>query len=173
MTKKEYNADNIKQPKQKLSQTIEKLTFDKKTGEQQSGEKTNVFNGKEKEPPFLKMYLEDIEILHRLPKNSSDVLHELLRNMNYQSEITVNSLMKNRIAEKLNIKNVRSINNYLSSMVEKDVLQRIGRGVYIVNPYLIAKGEWADIKGLRVEYKENGKRVVTPDEEDFEEVKEG
>lgn len=162
MTK--YKADEIKQPKKKLSQTVEKLTFDKSTGEQISGEKTNVFNGQEKEPPFLKMYLDDIEILHRLPKNSSDVLHELLKNMNYQSEITINTLMKERITKKLNIKNIRSINNYLSKMVSKDVLQRVGRGVYIVNPYLLAKGEWKDIKGLRVEYKELGKRTIRPEE---------
>lgn len=157
----DYVADTIKKTKVKLTQQTTKETYDNKTGEFSKGERTSTFLGKEKEPNFIKMYLDDIEILHRLPKNSGDVLHELLRNMNYESEITVNSLMKKRICEKLNIKNERSINNYLSQMVEKDVLQRVGRGVYIVNPYLIAKGDWNDIRGLRVKYK-NGKREVTP-----------
>ena len=159
---KEYNGDKTKEPRQKLTQKVITETLDKETGEISQGEITTIFTGREKEPPFLKMYLDDIEILHRLPKNSGDVLHELLRYMNYQSEITINSLIKKRICEKLEIKNIRSINNFLSQMVKKDVLQRIGREVYVINPYLIAKGEWKDIKGLRVKYKENGKREIKP-----------
>ena len=156
-----YSGDSAR-PKQKLTKKITKEIFDRATGEISQGETTTIFIGKEKEPPFLKMYLDDIEILHRLPKNSGDVLYELLVNMNYQGEIAINSLMKQRICEKLAIKNARSINNFLTQMVKKDVLQRIGRGVYVVNPYLVAKGEWKDIKGLRVKYKANGKRQISP-----------
>lgn len=156
-----YKADSIKQPKMKLKQQTTKESVDG-NGEFKKSEKTSVFSGREREPNYVKMYLADIEIIHRLPKNSGNILSELLKNMNYESEITVNTLMKKRICEKLNIKNDRTINNALSEMVKKDVLQRSARGVYVVNPYLIAKGDWQDIKGLRVEYKKNGERKVTP-----------
>lgn len=161
MTK--YNADQKTVKKQKLVQSVSTQTFDNVTGEHTHGEKTSIFLGQDKEPPFVKMYLEDIEILHRLPKKSGDFLFELLMNMNYESEITINRIMKRRICEKLGLENERTINNFLSTMVKKDVLYRVDRGVYIVNPYLLAKGDWNNIKGLRVAYK-NNKRIITPDE---------
>lgn len=156
-TKKEYNGDqHLRKEKLTSRTTTEKI----ENGNIKNTEDVKTFSGRQIEPPFVKLYLSDIEILYRLKKNSGDLLLELLRYMNYEGEITVNKLMKERICEKLNIKNIGSINNYLTELVKKDIFQRIGQGVYLANPYLFAKGDWAkNIKGLRVNYKESGREI--------------
>lgn len=159
MTKKtEYNGDQHLR-KQKLTSRTTKESIDH-NGESNFTEDVKVFSGRQIEPPFVKLYLSDIELLYRLKKNSGDLLLELLRYMNYEGEITVNKLMKERICEKLGIKNIGSINNYLTVLVKKDIFQRLAQGVYFANPYLFAKGDWSkNIKGLRVSYKENGRDI--------------
>jgi len=156
-TKKEYNGDQHLR-KEKLTSRTTKETIE--NGNIKNIEDEKIFSGRQIEPPFVKLYLSDIELLYRLKKNSGDLLLELLKYMNYEGEITVNKLMKERICEKLKIKNIGSINNYLTELVKKDIFQRIGQGVYFANPYLFAKGDWTkNIKGLRVIYKENGRDI--------------
>ena len=164
MSKKIYNGDDLTR-KQKLSTRITKEEKDQH-GDVKSFSDEKVYNGKHIEPPFIKLYLDDIEILYKLPKKSSQFMHELLKNMNYEGEITINSRLKDRISQKLELTNVRSMNNYLTDMVNKDVIKRVARGVYMPNPYLFAKGTWENVKGLRVQYKEiDGeiKREVSPE----------
>ncbi|MBA6252858.1 replication/maintenance protein RepL [Colwellia sp. MB3u-55] len=157
-TRKEYNGDQHLR-KQKLTSRTTKESIDK-NGESNVTEDVKVFSGRQIEPPFVKLYISDIELLYRLKKNSGDLLFELLNYMNYEGEITVNKLMKERICAKLEIKNIGSIGNYLTQLVKKDIFQRIGQGVYLANPYLFAKGDWSkNIKGLRVSYKENGRDI--------------
>lgn len=152
-----YKGDDVTR-KTKLKQEIVKEYYE--NGKIEKAKKTNVFSGKRTEPPFVKLYLSDIEILYKLPKKTGDFLYELLSVMNYEGEITINSFMKKRICKTLNLRNERTINNYLSKMVEVNVLSRICRGVYIMNPYLIAKGDFESIEGLRVLYKKSGERII-------------
>jgi hypothetical protein len=166
MSKKIYKGDDLTR-KQKLSNRVTKEEKDQ-DGNVKAFSDEKVYNGKHVEPPFIKLYLDDIEILYKLPKKSSQFMHELLKNMNYEGEITINSRLKERISEKLELTNVRSMNNYLTDMVNKDVIKRVARGVYMPNPYLFAKGTWENVKGLRVQYKEiDGeiKREVSPEYE--------
>jgi hypothetical protein len=159
MTKtKEYNGDQHLR-KQKLTSRTTKETKDENGGSKFT-EDEKVFSGRQIEPPFVKLYISDIELLYGLPTNAGDTLLELLSYMNYEGEITINSLMKERISKKLKVKNVGGIGNYLTLLKKKDILRSIARGVYIANPYLFAKGDWTkNIKGLRVSYKENGREI--------------
>jgi hypothetical protein len=158
MKAKNYNGDTHLK-KEKLTSRCTKESIGE-NGESKFTEDVKTFSGRQIEQPFVKLYLSDIELLYRLTKNSGDVLLELLKYMNYAGEITVNKLMKERICEKLKIKNIGSIGNYLTEFVKKDVLKRLGQGVYFANPYLFAKGDWThNIKGLRVTYKENGRDI--------------
>lgn len=108
------------------------------------------------EPPYIKIYLQDILYLSDLPRSHENILFELLKRATYAGDeygmtVTLSSGMKKIMAKTLNIKNVRSINNALTDLVKGEVLSRIETGVYQFNPYLFGKGDWQDIDRLRLE----------------------
>lgn len=108
------------------------------------------------EPSYIKLYLQDILYLSDMPKGYEKILFELLKHTCYADEkegmrINLSSGIKKQIAKKLDIKNVRSINNALSDLVKGKVLYRIDTGLYQLNPYLFGKGNWNDISKLRTE----------------------
>lgn len=108
------------------------------------------------EPPYIKLYLQDILYLSDIPKSHENILFELLKRATYAGDaygmtVTLSSGMKQIIAKKLGIKNVRSINNALSELVKGEILFRVATGVYQFNTYLFGKGDWQDIGRLRLE----------------------
>ena len=108
------------------------------------------------EPPFIKLYLQDILYLSDIPKSHENILFELLKratyaNSEYGMTVTLSSGMKKIIADTLKIKNVRSINNALSELVKGKILTRIATGVYQFNPFFFGKGDWQDVSNLRLQ----------------------
>ena len=103
------------------------------------------------EPPFVKLYVQDIVKLNNLPKGNSGVLYELIKVVDYQNEINLNPRIKQRICSILNIK-PSSLNNAISKLLKKNIICRLGRGSYFLNPNLFAKGSWSDIRKMRDKY---------------------
>jgi len=118
------------------------------------------------EPPFVKMYLEDISRLFDVPAGPRVVLYQLVRKMDYEGFISLTPAARKRIAESCDL-SVGAFNNYLTDLCKVSILRNIGRGEYEVNPHIFAKGEWKDISKRRqsfqlsVIYDKNGKRTVT------------
>lgn len=158
----EYHGDSFESRKFLKLKTETLETKKDKHGNTEEAKKTQIYTGKRQEPNYVKVYFDDIELLYKLPKNTSSFLYELLPYMNYQGEISINSVMKKRITLKLGLKNEKQLNNYITVLLKNDIVKRVGRGVYIINPYLLAKGKWEDIEGLRVIYKENGEKEIEP-----------
>lgn len=138
-----------------LKQTTVKEVVDASTGQvlREETSKTYNFNA---EPPYIKLYLQDILYLSDLPKTHDKVLLSLLQKATWASAeygmvVVLSAGMKRMIADKLNLKNVRSINNVLTDFVKADILKRIDTGVYQLNPYLFGRGDWQDIAQLRME----------------------
>lgn len=108
------------------------------------------------EPPFIKLYLQDVLYLSDIPKSHENILFELLKRASYAGDeygmtVTLSSGLKQIIAKTLGIKNVRSINNALSELVKGKILFRVATGVYQFNSYFFGKGDWQDIARLRLE----------------------
>ncbi len=60
--------------------------------------------------------------------------------------------MKEDICKSLNIKMAR-LDQMIRQLKQADVLRPTSdRGVYAVNPFVVARGKWADIKQLRTEF---------------------
>jgi hypothetical protein len=102
-----------------------------------------------KEPYFVKLYLKDLAHLRELPAWVSGVLYELLQRMDYNNEIILNSTIKKRIADELSLV-LGTIDNALVKFVQRDILFRQDKGVYLANPYLFGKGLWEDIEEIRM-----------------------
>ena len=158
----------------KITQITQTDIVDHTTGEVKSSEHARVINIP-REPSYIKLYLDDIEKLYDLPSNSSTIVYELLKELNYNGLIPLNSTTKKMICEKVGYK-LQSLNNYLTDLVKKDVFRKAGRGVFKPNPHLFGKGDWKDIYKMReawlkVSYKEDGSKDVTSsfDEEKNEE----
>jgi hypothetical protein len=149
----------------RILQSHTKDQVDFETGEVKSSSTEKVINFPS-EPPFVKLYLEDISKLYGLPKAGNDLLHCLLRKMDYEGIMTLVSTSKMRIAKELGLK-VQTIDNNIQEMLKKDVLQRMGRGEFMFNPNIFAKGEWKDIYKqrnkyveMKIVYKEDGTRTI-------------
>lgn len=102
-----------------------------------------------KEPPFIKLYLNDIVLLKNLPSSCSSILYELMKLMTWDNKIVLNSSIKKNIMAALNIK-TSTLNNTLSQFVKKKILYRLDVGIYMPNPYLFARGDYSDINQLRL-----------------------
>ena len=147
--------------KRKTKNVTRELAYDQVTGEVLSDNvTTQTITSKGSEPPFIKVYLDDLILLCDLPTKSSAILWELIKNMSYNNEIVLNSYRTKKIIETLDIK-MSTHNNALSSFVKKEILFRVGSGTFMPNPYLFARGSWDDIAELRmiVSYKA-GKREI-------------
>ncbi|MDJ0903291.1 MAG: replication/maintenance protein RepL [Xenococcus sp. MO_188.B8] len=117
------------------------------------------------EPPFIKLYIEDLTAILKLPKGTKDLLYSLLMKMDYENIVTLTSRSKKEIAERVNIK-IQTFDNYLRKLVDAGIFKRIGRGEYKVNPNLFARGDWGNISRQRDEwmltitYESNGTRKI-------------
>lgn len=122
----------------------------------------------EDEPNYIKIYLDTVLYLNNIPKGYNSVLLSFLKEMSYAGRtnkeggqlIYVNSTMKKNIAEDLNV-SVSRINHALTNFVKSKIFFRIDRGTYQVNAHLFGKGDWQDIKEIRmkVSFNANGNTI--------------
>lgn len=149
----------------KVKETHEVVEYDGTTGEVVS-HRRNTVTAWESEPPYVKLYLDTVLYLKDLPKGYSGILYQLLRRMHYAGDadghcIVINAAVKRRIGDELGVSTSR-IDNVLSDLVKGDLLKRLDRGLYQVNPYLFGYGEWQDIAKLRltVTFDAKGKTIM-------------
>jgi hypothetical protein len=143
-------------------------SIDVKTGEILSHTEKHVGYIKvESEPPFIKVYFDDISRLFDLPKNASNILFCLAEHMSYKQQISVTASIKRQISSDLNT-TVQVISNAISKYCKLDILQRIDHALYMFNPALIAKGTWQNIKEhradyieLKIKYRNNGTKEIS------------
>lgn len=155
------NLYNNETKKNTINYETHKQIVDSETGEilEESHLKTLKV---EREPDYIKLYIQDLTLLNELPKSNGTILNECLKYMNYENQISLNSYMKKRISDKINL-SVETINKAIQSLCDKGILFRVYRGVYEANPYLFGRGKWEDIKKLRVNitYDKNGRHIRT------------
>ena len=69
----------------------------------------------------------------------------------YDGLVSMTTLRKNRIAAALKCSN-RSIDNAICEFVKREILLRVGRAEYELNPHLFAKGSWKEIRERRMQF---------------------
>lgn len=136
----------------KINQMTEETIIDQ-DGTVQAQVKTQVFNI-ESEPPYVKMYLDTLLYLKDLPKAHNPVLMAILKLLPWANSehqyFAINAALKRQMAAELGCSESR-INNAITDFVKGDLLIRIDTGLYAINPHLFGKGEWKDIKRLRMQ----------------------
>lgn len=131
---------------------------------------------KESEPEFIKLYMNTISKLRGLGNSEFKVLFEITCRMPYAQEeaqeIVLNSFIKKKIADKLNVSE-QYINDTITKLVRDKFLLKAKdpsnpkkrTGAYYINPLYIAKGKWQDVKELqlRLVFNANGANIAGVD----------
>jgi hypothetical protein len=131
----------------KIHYLEESFIQDNQTGEVIE-KKTNRTVNIPKEEDYVKIYIKHINYLNNLPNGLDSIIYALLKRINYQNQIVINSAIKRQIAEELN-KKFNTINQSITKLVKYNILIRIDTGIYLLNPIFYGKGSWREILDLR------------------------
>lgn len=106
------------------------------------------------EPPYIKVYLDCLLRFKGLGSSLNPILLSLCRHMNFADKeqiVFVNKYVKDLICAECGVK-IKRVEQAIKQFVEVGLLKRKARGVYVVNPYIISRGKWEDIKKLRATF---------------------
>jgi hypothetical protein len=122
--------------------------------------------GYEAEPPFVKLYFQDIAKLKKLSPLTSDLLLELTKYMNYRNEIVLVKYIKQQICDGLGT-TMNGFEHAFKKLRKKELIMRVAESCYIVDPCIFGKGSWKEIKSLRlvVDYHRDGTRSLKASQE--------
>lgn len=144
--------------KNKVSKTTLIESVDTETGEVINTLKSQTY-AVEKEPRYIKMYVDDVARLNDIPLGMSPILLELISQMGYNNVIPALKPIKAITCAKLGI-SLDYLNKAIQTFYEKGLFIRVARGIYMADPELFARGKWEDIKNLRliIEYNAEGSK---------------
>ena len=139
---------------------IEKTSLDYATGEIK--EKNNmIVTQMKKKDDFLKLFVLNLEfIATELEGSEKTVLFLLISSMNFKNIVNINPDLRAEIAHKSKLHR-NTISKAISSLEEKNIIYKLdseelrekydvySKNSYLVNPDLIGKGSFRDLKNLR------------------------
>lgn len=113
----------------------------------------------EREDDYIKFYVKSLLYMADLPHNLNPILAKLLQFMPYaggdhKPVFALNKALKAQIGTELGYKGKdpsKAVSDAITSFVKGQILFREGTGLYMFNPHLFGRGEWADIKKLRLQ----------------------
>lgn len=129
-----------------------------------------------KEPAYVKLYLDSLGVFisnEGLSKSLNDMLVEAMKMITYASDeqlLTLGKYQKEKIC-KATGKSKRRLEQAITIWVENNVLIRVARSTYRLNPYIFGKGEWRDIENLRATFDYRNGTVETEIEYEKDEEK--
>jgi len=118
------------------------------------------FNYAVREPPFVKLYFQDIGVLHGLSKSDINVLHCFARDMYKDNTIFITVGYRIKVAEELDIRE-RTVLSALEELKSKNIMIKgTRRGSYIINPKLFIKALFKDIVNvvMHIQYDKKGRK---------------
>ena len=147
----------------KIYQTETKTIIDHQTGEIIQTEH-NQKGFVEKEPDYVKLYLQDMARLNNLPPSASSLMTLIIRSMRYNNLYFAFKPLKEMFCEELKMP-MNTLNKQIDNLRKANILLPIPnkRGCYLVDPNLFARGSWNDIKQLRliIDYNIDGSRNLS------------
>jgi len=120
------------------------------------------------EPPFIKLYINDIIALHNLKGKSKDLLLQLIKLVDFENYVTLSPRKRKSICKIIGIKETGStLTNTINAIIKAGLMKRVSWNEYMLNPDYFARKKWFEMHELQVEYitmkvtyTEDGKRIV-------------
>lgn len=145
------------QNKKRIYKSVENSEFvvDRETGEitSETHQQTEMAYV-DTEPQYIKIYLDCILRFKNLSSSLNPILIALCRHMHFADKnqiVFVNKYVKELICQECGVK-IKRVEQAVKQFTEAGLLKRQARGVYLVNPYIISRGSWEDIKKLRATF---------------------
>lgn len=135
----------------------ERKGIDSKTGEVVA-ESVVVSRFRDDEPDYVKLYIDAWCAFKQVKSINTSFLYQLLPSTTYAGEgqyIFVNAALKRDIGQRLNWSAKTAVNRAsgeLTKLCSAGVLRKVENGKYQVNPELIGKGSWRDVRKLRATF---------------------
>ncbi len=127
-----------------------------------------------KEPDFIKVYYETMLAFNQIHDVPTSFVLSLSKFLEWSNDgrpmcVTINKRVKDILQEDCGVK-IAQISRYISTSVENGLLFRTKyRGVYEVNPFMIAKGKWDSIRDLQCKFNfVNGKWIREVEEKNID-----
>lgn len=149
----------------KIVQQTKAHVIDMRSGEVVETTSTNVFR-LPSEPPYVKMYLDDLCGLIKVPDGHKGLLISLLRRLDYDGYIVLSPRSRKEIAASMGIAD-QTFRNRLNELCKTGVIHRASTNEYLVNPTYFARGEWRTICSqreafqLKITYSDKGRKIET------------
>ena len=117
-----------------------------------------------REPDYVKLYLDDIKRFYELNNSESKVLNGLLRYMSYNNVVVLLKPIKDMICAELRMP-INTFNKSIDNLFKQNILIRMHKSVYLIDPSLFGKGKWEDIHSIRlsITYDQSGRKLVKTD----------
>ena len=126
-------------------------------GQEQTHEIRSIYNKKiPNEPDYVKIYkyVNTLFAFKGIKQSLTPFIIEISNHMTYAKEgqiVNLNRTTKAMIAENMGV-SAKRLDQVISELKNYDILRKIQNGVYSVNPYIVARGSWADIRQLQTHY---------------------
>lgn len=108
-----------------------------------------------REPDYIKVYYKAMMAINEISEVPLDFLLALSSQLGYSNGNSIyfynNSLTRKNIADYCDVKD-GMIKVYIKRSVACGLLFPVSRGIYEVNPWLIAKGKWENIRELQANF---------------------
>jgi hypothetical protein len=140
-----------------------------------TGETTSKIIRHPAEPPYIKLYIDDLCALAQVPESLKSTLLLLLRKLDYDGYITLSPRFRKDACARLGIEE-KTLRNRLVMLVQKEMLIRNGTNEYLANPFYFARGDWKSIVEqrqafqMRITYSESGRKIRTKKTEEQQEL---
>lgn len=145
------NVRNIKERRMaKTTYQQEIIVTDVESGDTRAIKETTIVR-LPSEPPFIKLYVEDLSHFIGLKGKHKDVVFELIKKLDFEGMITLTPRTRQAIGERLGITD-QSFRNYLSDVVKTGLFKRVSHNEFEVNPHYFARGDWASVYDRRKEF---------------------
>lgn len=147
-----------------IYQNIERF-IDNRSGEITESRKCEVVRHPA-EPPYIKLYIDELCALIEVPSSHKRLLLLLLRKLDYDGYITLSTRYRRQICDILGVKD-QTFRNRLRELVKYQLLLHEGLNEYQANPFYFARGEWKKIVEqrqafqMKIVYTPQGKSVTT------------
>lgn len=119
------------------------------------------------EDDYIKVYryLNTVFAFKGINQSYIPILMEISNYMSYADkgqEVILTKYFKDKIADAVGVSTKR-VNDVITGLKKADVLRPVpdSRGVYAVNPFIIGRGKWSDIKELRAQFDYNSGLMTT------------
>jgi hypothetical protein len=116
------------------------------------------------EPMYVKAYLDDLRKILSVNRGDIAVLIELMKYMSYDNVIDITPRIKEKVYTEIGHGTQQTVGNSISKLKKSFLILPVpyGRGSYLIDPKLFAKGGWADIFKIQMQitYNKDGSKHI-------------